>query len=150
MTDRELLEAILGKIAGMETSMATKEELTEIRTNMATKDELAEVRTNMATKEELTEIRTNMATKEELAEVRTNMATKGELTEIRTNMATKGELAGVENDLKFVKETVIRIENDHGQKLGALFDGYRLISEKIDRIEEEVAKHEEIILRRIR
>lgn len=98
MSDRELLEAILGKIANMEATMATKDELAEIRSTMATKDELYEVK----------------------------------------------------NDLRFVKETVIRIENDHGQKLGALFDGYKLVSEKLDRIEEEVAKHEEIILRKIR
>jgi hypothetical protein len=49
-----------------------------------------------------------------------------------------------------IESTVARIENDHGQKLGALFDGYKLNSEKLDRIEAKVAEHEEIILRRIR
>jgi hypothetical protein len=65
-------------------------------------------------------------------------------------MSTKDELAEVKADLKFITETVIKIENDHGQKLGALFDGYKSNSEKLDRIETEVSKHEEIILRRIR
>lgn len=69
---------------------------------------------------------------------------------IETSMATKDEQAEVKADVKFTKETVIKIENDHGQKLNALFDGYKLNSEKLDRIESEVSKHEEIILRRIR
>jgi hypothetical protein len=56
----------------------------------------------------------------------------------------------VEAELSTVKATVVNIENDHGQKLDALFDGYKLNSEKLDRIEAEVAKHEEVILRRIR
>ena len=62
----------------------------------------------------------------------------------------KTELSGINGRLTNVEGIVIRIENDHGQKLGALFDGYKLNSEKLDRIEAEVAKHEEIILRRIR
>jgi hypothetical protein len=56
----------------------------------------------------------------------------------------------IEAELSTVKATVVNIENDHGQKLDALFDGYKLNSEKLDRIEAEVAKHEEVILRRIR
>jgi len=78
------------------------------------------------------------------------MATKDELAEIKATMATKDELAEVKADLRFIKGTVIKIENDHGQKLAALFDGYRLNSKKLDRLETEVSKHEEIILRRIR
>lgn len=59
-------------------------------------------------------------------------------------------MADIKADVKFTKETVIKIENDHGQKLNALFDGYKLNSEKLERIENEVTKHEEIILKRIR
>jgi len=66
-----------------------------------------------------------------------------ELACVKQNMATKDELASV-------KATVIRIENDHGQKLGALLDGYKLNSEKLDRIEAEVTKHDEIILKQIK
>ena len=60
------------------------------------------------------------------------------------------DMTEIKPRLTSIENTVIRIENDHGQKLEALFDGYKLNSEKLDRIEEEVAKHEEIILRRIR
>ncbi|MGI6307676.1 MAG: hypothetical protein ACOX1X_03550 [Dethiobacteria bacterium] len=72
------------------------------------------------------------------------------VTSVEANMATKQELAEVKADVRSIKETVIKIENDHGQKLKALFDGYKLNSEKLERIESEVTKHEEIILRRIR
>lgn len=60
------------------------------------------------------------------------------------------DMAEIKPRLTSIENTVIRIENDHGQKLGALFDGYKLNSEKLDRVENEVSKHEEIILRRIR
>ncbi len=63
---------------------------------------------------------------------------------------TKLDLKETKQDLKEVKKTVLHIENDHGQKLSALFDGYKQNSDKLDRIEAEVSKHEEIILRRIR
>jgi outer membrane murein-binding lipoprotein Lpp len=62
---------------------------------------------------------------------------------VKATMATKDELAKV-------KAIVIKIEHDHGQKLGALFDEHKLISEKLDLIEAEVSRHEEIILRRIK
>ena len=52
------------------------------------------------------------------------------------------ELA-IKTDIQDVKETVIRIEADHGQKLGALFDGYKLNAEKLDRIEEKQQAQDE-------
>ena len=67
----------------------------------------------------------------------------------RVDTLTK-DMAEIKPRLESIETTVIRIENEHGQKLGALFDGYKLNSEKLDRIENEVAKHEEIIFRRIR
>ncbi|MGI6307059.1 MAG: hypothetical protein ACOX1X_00325 [Dethiobacteria bacterium] len=72
----------------------------------------------------------------------------GDMDSRMTSMET--EMADIKADVKFTKETVIKIENDHGQKLNALFDGYKLNSEKLERIENEVTKHEEIILKRIR
>ncbi len=69
---------------------------------------------------------------------------ESELTEV------KGELTEVKADVRFTKETVVKIENDHGQKLKALFDGYELHSEKLDRIEQEVSKHDEFILKRLK
>jgi hypothetical protein len=79
----------------------------------------------------------------DVGEMKVTMATKQELAEMKTAMATKQELAEV-------KTIVVKIENDHGQKLGALFDGYKLISERLESIEDKVSKHEEIISRRIR
>lgn len=61
----------------------------------------------------------------------------------------EGHFDGFGERLISIENIVLKIENDHGQKLGALFDGYSLNSEKLDRIEKEVSKHEEIILRRI-
>lgn len=49
-----------------------------------------------------------------------------------------------------IENIVTRIEQDHGQKLEALFDGYKQNAEKIDRIEIEVSKQEEIILKRVK
>lgn len=60
------------------------------------------------------------------------------------------DLKEVKKDLKHTRETVTKIEIEHGEKLGALFDGHKLLSEKLDRIESEVTRHEEIILRKIR
>ena len=151
MTDRDLLELIATQVNKLtkdvdelKASMATKDELAEVKDNMATKDELAEVKDNMATKNELAEVKNNMVTKDELAEVKSNMATKDELAEVKVNMAT------AKDELETVKNIVVRIENDHGQKLAALFDGQKQNSEKLDRIEREVSRHEEIIMRRIR
>jgi len=49
-----------------------------------------------------------------------------------------------------VEKTVIRIENDHGKSLEALFDDYKQNAEQLNRIEKEVAMHEEVILRRVK
>ncbi|HHT02494.1 MAG TPA: hypothetical protein GXZ96_07405 [Firmicutes bacterium] len=73
-----------------------------------------------------------------------------ELQAVKQDMATKEELQKLATDIQKLREQVARIENTHGEKLGALFDGYKLVSEKLDRIEQEVSKHEEVILRRIR
>jgi regulator of replication initiation timing len=132
VTDRELLEQIAAQVGTL-----TKE-LAGVRTNMATME------ANMATKDELAEIRANMAT------MGANMATKDELAEIRANMATKNELADVRADLTRVKEIVVRIENDNGQKLGALFDGYAQNADKLDRIEKIVARHDEDLLKKVK
>jgi archaellum component FlaC len=56
----------------------------------------------------------------------------------------------IESEVKEIKKTVINIENDHGDKLKALFDGRQQHLDQLDRIEKEVSRHEEIILRRIK
>lgn len=72
----------------------------------------------------------------------------GEFTSFREE--TSKELKEIKTDVANVKKTVTKIENDHGQKLSSLFDGYKQNSDKLDRIEQEVSKHEEVILRRVR
>ena len=53
-------------------------------------------------------------------------------------------------DKKADKSDIARIENDHGKKLEALFDGYKQNADKLERIENEVSKQEEIIMRRVK
>jgi len=77
--------------------------------------------------------------------------TKGRLGNVENKLDNvENRLGNVENRLENVEKIVVRIENEHGQKLDALFDGYNQNSDKLDRIETEVSKHEEIIMRRIR
>ncbi|NMA02250.1 MAG: hypothetical protein GX923_06770 [Clostridia bacterium] len=80
------------------------------------------------------------------------------------NMATKDDVNGLKGDIirleqrmdslevkvDSLERTVLRIEHDHGEKLSALFDGYEQNSQKLDRIEQEVAKHEEFIIKRVK
>ena len=76
---------------------------------------------------------------------------KGEVKGLKTEVKeVKDEVKGVKGEVKEVKSRVTIIEQDHGKKLDALFDGYRQNSEKLDRIEKELARHDEIILRRIK
>lgn len=42
------------------------------------------------------------------------------------------------------------MEQNHGKKLEALFYGYKQNAEKLNNIEKEVSKHEEVILRRVK
>ncbi|MDO9534447.1 MAG: hypothetical protein Q7J85_03740 [Bacillota bacterium] len=148
MKDRELLETILQKIAGMETNMVTKIEFADIKT------ELSGVKTEVASmKTELSGVKTEVANvKTELSGVKTEVASvKTELSGVKTEVASvKTELSDVKTDVKFIKDIVIKIENQHGQKLAALFDGYIQTSQKLDRIEVEVAKHDELILKRLK
>lgn len=81
-----------------------------------------------------------------------------ELKEIKNDVKnSKENVESIENDVKNNKENiegiekiVLRIEQNHGNKLEALFDGYKQNTEQLNRIENEVSKHEEIILRRIK
>ena len=59
-------------------------------------------------------------------------------------------IGGLEDKVQKIENTVINIENDHGGKLKALFDGYVQNSEKLDRIEKEVSRQEEVILRKVK
>ena len=59
----------------------------------------------------------------------------------------KNEVFGVKNEVLKIN---MRIENDIIPKTEALFDGYKQNTEQLTRIEAEVTKHEEVILRRIK
>ena len=62
----------------------------------------------------------------------------------------KSEMTGMKSEIGDIKKTVLRIEHDHGEKLSALFDGYKQNSEKLDRVEKEVARRDEFIMKRIK
>lgn len=62
----------------------------------------------------------------------------------------KKEVKSNTDEIGDLKKVVLHIEEDHGKKLDALFDGYKQNSEKLTRIEEKVSKHEEIILKRVK
>lgn len=62
----------------------------------------------------------------------------------------KERLDKVEGELECVKKTVIHIEDDHGKKLQALFDGHTQLNSQLERIENEVTRHEEIIIRKVK
>lgn len=64
--------------------------------------------------------------------------------------ASDERFKGLETEVKEIKKTVIRIEQDHGKKLQVLFDGYKQHSDQLDRIEEKVSKHEDIIVRKVK
>jgi peptidoglycan hydrolase CwlO-like protein len=55
-------------------------------------------------------------------------------------------ITNLENE---VRKTNIVIENDIKPKIEALFDGFKQNSDKLDRIEAEVTKHDEFILKKI-
>ena len=43
-------------------------------------------------------------------------------------------MESMETELKDVKKTVIHIEQDHGSKIAALFDGQKTTNEKLDHV----------------
>lgn len=56
----------------------------------------------------------------------------------------------LKGDVRRIEQNLARIEHDHGEKFSALFDGYVQNSQKLDRIEREVQKHEEFIIKRVK
>lgn len=49
-----------------------------------------------------------------------------------------GRFTGIESELRLVSQSVVRIEHDHGQKLDALFDGYKANTEAIQELRTDV------------
>ncbi|MGI6586271.1 MAG: hypothetical protein ACOX3L_10145 [Lutisporaceae bacterium] len=56
---------------------------------------------------------------------------------------TRERFDGVDQKLTF-------IEQNHGKKLQALFDGYKQHSDQLDLIEEKVTEQEDIIVRKVK
>ncbi|WP_028306411.1 hypothetical protein [Desulfitibacter alkalitolerans] len=50
----------------------------------------------------------------------------------------KAEVAGVKAEVADIKKTVINIENSHGEKLSALFDGYEHNTKSIKELSKDV------------
>ena len=72
---------------------------------------------------------------------------KGEMQEGFKRLDTK--IDNVDARVEKLEQSVVRIEIEHGKKLDALFDGYKQNSEQLTRIENEVKRHDEVILRRV-
>jgi len=56
----------------------------------------------------------------------------------------------LESKVDSIDKAVIRIENDNHIQHTALFDGWKQNTQQLERIEKEVTKQEEIIMRRIK
>jgi len=55
------------------------------------------------------------------------------------------ELSEVKSRLTSVENIVTRMEHDHGQKLQALFDGYKQHTDQLERIGQAVIEHDELL-----
>ncbi|MGI6702532.1 MAG: hypothetical protein ACOX42_00565 [Clostridia bacterium] len=91
-----------------------------------------------------------MSDNEKLHELMAQMYSKMEkgFNELRTDV---GGLKADVNALKDeTRKTNLTIEYDIKPKIDALFDGYKQNADTLDRIEAEVIKHEEFIIKRIK
>ena len=59
----------------------------------------------------------------------------------------ENKVDNLKNKVDSIEKTVLKIENVHGEKFTVLFDGYAQHTQQLERIEQEVSKHEEIIKR---
>ena len=52
------------------------------------------------------------------------------------------KLDSLDRDMRFVKKVVVNVENDHGKKLDALFDGYKANYEMVGQFDPRVTRLE--------
>jgi archaellum component FlaC len=72
-------------------------------------------------------------------------AVKEDIKELKTDVSDmKADIAELKTDVAKIE---LKLENEVAPKVQALFDGYKQNSDKLERIEEEVTKQEEIIKR---
>lgn len=62
----------------------------------------------------------------------------------------ENRIVKVENRIVKVENRIVKMEYDNHRNFTALFDGYKQNAEILERVEKEVSKHEEVILRRIK
>jgi archaellum component FlaC len=62
----------------------------------------------------------------------------------------KNNVKSLETKVDSIDKTVIRIENDNHVQHTALFDGWKQNTEQLGRIEKEVIKQDDFIMRRIK
>ena len=63
---------------------------------------------------------------------------------------TRERFDGVDQRFDGIDRKLTFIEQNHGKKLQALFDGYKQHSDQLDRIEEKVTEQEDIIVRKVK
>ena len=67
---------------------------------------------------------------------------------------TNTDISDIKFDLNTLKSDLkkigVKIDGDITPKIEALFDRYKQNSEQLNRIEQEVSKHEEVILKRVK
>lgn len=72
------------------------------------------------------------------------------LTKMYSEMTEQFIIINRKLDEKADKSDIIRLENELEPKVQALFDGYKQHTDILGRIENEVTKQEEIIMRRVK
>lgn len=76
---------------------------------------------------------------------------KTDVSDLKTDVFTlKTDVSTLKTDMVTLNNTVIRMENENNKKFQALFDGHTQNSAKLNRIEKEVTRQEEIILRKVK
>lgn len=73
-----------------------------------------------------------------------------EITEQFSEMTEQFKEINRKLDEKADKNDIIRLENELTPKVQALFDGYKQHTDILERVENEVTKQEEIIMRRVK
>lgn len=64
--------------------------------------------------------------------------------------AVNGRIDALQNEVKFMGNQITKIENDLKPKVEAALDGYKQHTDMLERIEKEVSRQDEIIMRRIK
>lgn len=91
-----------------------------------------------------------MAENKEMFELMTKMYAEMQNGFKNVNSEIKALKSGQEELKREIRKTNVVVENEIKPKIQALFDGYKQHGEQLARIEKEVSKHEEIILRRVK